>query len=419
MRGHKGAPGLLKHLRPCYLIKVSGNMILEVRAELDPGNPVHSAFVKWYEKATPADVGRALAVGCYVLNNALEEEGRTGAAALGRELSERLERANAEAEARVDALRRMHIDNIRSLKDSHEAQLSAKTRQHSDELMAVADRGRQQAEQWVQKYEEATKQYNEYIKEELSSTKDREIAALKERLSVIESGNAYKGASGESTLRELIGRRFPAHEVKDTSAMNGMSDIHVVDEHGYTIVVESKNKATITAQDVAKSTNDIRHVSSKIGDRFVGYLFVSLRSRNIPRKGELCYELVEGRPCIWYGCGCPSMLEEDVAKLLTLLWQHRAWHSEEKKEDVAPRVNAYMERVCEIKKGIEGINRSLTSMKAQVLTMQGSLSWLYEDMCGLVGNKTFTSVHACAVCGAQYKRKGDLERHVASKHASS
>lgn len=393
-------------------------MILEVRAELDPENPVHAALLAWNDNASPSEVGKALAVGCFVLNNALEEEGRTGAAALGRELSERLERAGAEADARVEALRRLHLDNVRALKDGYEAQMLARLKQHSDEVASIAERGRQQAEQWAQRYEEATRQHNEYVKGELSSTKDREIAALRERLSVIESGNAYKGSAGESTLREVIGRRFPAHEVKDTSAMNGMSDIHVVDEHGYTIVVESKNKATITAQDVAKSANDIRHVSSKIGDRFVGYLFVSLRSRNIPRKGELCYELVEGRPCIWYGCSCPSMLEDDVAKLLTLLWQHRAWNSDGSKDDVAPRVNAYMDRVCEIKKGAEALNGSLASMKAQVLAMQGSLSWLYDDMCGLVGGKTFATVHACAACGAQYKRKGDLDRHVANKHGA-
>lgn len=390
-------------------------MLIELKAELDPNNPVHLGFLKWYETATPVEIGKALAVGCSVVNNALSEERSVEASRIQRELSEKLDKAREDTECRLESLKRLHSDNVRSIKEAHEALIVEKTRQHQSEITSYIERSHKQVEQWISKYEEATKQYNEYVKGELDGSKEREISELKARLSVVESSNAYKGTIGELTIRDVLARRFPSHEIRDTSAMNAMSDIHIVDEMGYTVVIESKNKATVTAQDVAKSTNDIKHVSAKIGDRFVGYLFVSLRSGNIPRKGELCYELIEGKPCIWYGCSNRNMLEDDIAKLVTLLWQHRSWHSDVKKDEVTPKINSYMLKVSELKKSIESLNGSLASMKTQVVSMQGTVSWIYDDMCDLVG-RVPTTLHACCHCGATYKRKGDLDRHIVSKH---
>jgi hypothetical protein len=74
-----------------------------------------------------------------------------------------------------------------------------------------------------------------------------------------------------------------------------------------------------------------------------------------------------------------------------------------------------MVKVSDVKKNIEALNGSLSAMKTQVMAMQGTVSWLYDDMCDLVG-RVPQAVHACCHCGATYKRKGDLDRHVTTKH---
>lgn len=146
-----------------------------------------------------------------------------------------------------------------------------------------------------------------------------EVARMRDALSQLQSenerlrgSNHVKGARGEAAAMASLRRAFPDRVFLDTSARGAESDFHMVDAEGGVLAVEVKNKAVVTAGDVDKSMRDVRELLERLGGRLVGYLFVSLRTRNIPRKGALALEAVHGVPVMWYGLDGGVLLEDDA-----------------------------------------------------------------------------------------------------------
>jgi hypothetical protein len=147
-----------------------------------------------------------------------------------------------------------------------------------------------------------------HITQLTSSTYNAEILRLREELSAAKSDNDrlmgcnhVKGVVGEARVMMALQRALPEWAFVDTSAKGAESDFHMVGAQGEVLAVEVKNKGIVTAGDVEKSLRDVRELHERIGSRLVGYLFVSLRSRNIPRKGALAMETAHGVPVLWFG----------------------------------------------------------------------------------------------------------------------
>lgn len=107
------------------------------------------------------------------------------------------------------------------------------------------------------------------------------------------------GSTGESLLKTSISKVCRNWEIRDMSSFVAESDIHIVNIKGNIIVFECKNKKHIQKNDVLKSCRDIAFLKDKYGDKFIGYMFVSLRSENIPHRDF--FHLIHGIPTIWYG----------------------------------------------------------------------------------------------------------------------
>jgi uncharacterized coiled-coil DUF342 family protein len=123
--------------------------------------------------------------------------------------------------------------------------------------------------------------------------------------------------------------------------------------------------------------------------------------------------MVDDIPTIWYGTNKTTlMLEHDLVKLIKLLFMHRSYQITT--DTTSSHINEYMRKITEMKKQMDQMNHSITSLKTNLQSMQSVIEWLYTDMVQLVGNQV--AQYICPQCNVVYKRKGDLERHIKSKH---
>ncbi len=158
---------------------------------------------------------------------------------------------------------------------------------------------------------------------------DGELAQARAELDRMRASNRAKGVAGEAAVMDALrgSAAFASWVFADTSTKGGQSDFHMTSPCGTRVVaVEVKNKAVVTLGDVEKSARDIVELSERMGPRLVGYVFASVRTRNVPRKGALRMDRVAGVPVLWFGgealdvsgaCVAPAM--DDLVRATSLL----------------------------------------------------------------------------------------------------
>lgn len=151
------------------------------------------------------------------------------------------------------------------------------------------------------------------LEAKLAGIHSEEVRKLRAELDRLKGTNHVKGVEGESTVSSALRSAFDSWTFVDTSGSTGSSDFHMVGPRGETLVVEVKNKITVTAQDVTKSQRDVAEIKDRLGDAFLGYLFVSLRCRSIPGKGALFLEAPTSQsvPILWCGLEESGAFEGD------------------------------------------------------------------------------------------------------------
>lgn len=388
---------------------------LHVTLAFDPLNALHNEFIKWHQNVSTEQLTTAAIIGYSILNsNIITKEADTIAFDLKKQFDQEVQR-----------LKKEHQDTISKLQIDFSDQIARTKAQCSQDIGLYKEH---YVDEWIKKYETLFREYNQYIRKESENvklqSKDKEIQTLQEsltaalqKLNVYQQTNMFKGLCGEKRVAEVLSQAFPSYEILDTSGTAGMSDIHLVDSSNNIIVIECKNKSTISAQDVQKSMHDIKLLKSKYKERFVGYFFISIRSKNIPKKGELCFECIESTPVIWYGAteNC-TKLDDDIVKFTKLLQMLNSHAS--KIDDSVSKIQEYIQKTLEIKKQVENINGCILQMRKNIETLQKPVDWLYADMMALIGinQSPQQTILMCPHCDATYKRKGDYEKHIATKH---
>jgi len=140
------------------------------------------------------------------------------------------------------------------------------------------------------------------------------IAKLESENSVLKRSNAGKGSMGEFEIAKMIRSAFPRYEVLDASQQEASCDLHVFLEAANPtfkatpqfVAIESKNKAAVTSRgDIDKFLRDCASLTRLHGPAFLGAVFVSLRSANIPGRGSFAVEMTpEMRVVVFVGFGC-------------------------------------------------------------------------------------------------------------------
>ena len=134
---------------------------------------------------------------------------------------------------------------------------------------------------------------------------------LHEQLNAKRHLNTFKGQVGEELIASILRDQFHEYEIVNVGKSAKHGDLHLINSRQEFVVVEVKNKATVTALDVRKVGEDIAKLQAlNSSKKFAGYLFVSIGSKNIPKKGSFCFENIDNVPVIW--CGFDEELELEI-----------------------------------------------------------------------------------------------------------
>lgn len=190
------------------------------------------------------------------------------------------------------------------------------------------------------------------------------------------------GSKGESSLTASISNVCKNWEIKDMSTFAAESDIHIVNMKGSIIAFECKNKKMIKYADVQKSCRDISFLKDKYGDKFIGYMFVSLRSVNIPHREF--FHLIHGIPTIWYGQTeneSNNTLERVIELVINL--SSDMLISNTSIDDLPLKINSISNVIANNRNQIAIVNKQICQMFKSVKIMEDNNELLFnmlEDM---------------------------------------
>lgn len=113
--------------------------------------------------------------------------------------------------------------------------------------------------------------------------------------------NVVKGIIGETVVSDYLRSRFTCHSVTDKSKGKGHScDVWICKpDSGRFVAVEVKFKSQIQKDDVDKFESDSDNLCMHYSTCFLGCIFVSLRTKGIPRKGSICLEIRNNHPMLF------------------------------------------------------------------------------------------------------------------------
>jgi HAMP domain-containing protein len=258
------------------------------------------------------------------------------------------------------------------------------------------------------------------------------LDALGTELALLKRSNGGKGVQGELAVENLLRGLFPAYEVLDVSQTGGGCDLHVhVDGDGF-FAVECKNKERVTAQDVDKFLRDSCNLSEQHGRRFLGALFLSLRTPNIPGRGDFAFEVTGGamRPLVFLGLAldldclgeAPPVLEFSVRVLLEAARTCRAMDSAAVTlRDMQRRLEPLVGRVRALRREIEGLKDGASRILRTCDHMWQGLTGIFEEFASMglakgADARTSGSEQRCECrgCGRSFQAPKGLARHQAS-----
>lgn len=268
------------------------------------------------------------------------------------------------------------------------------------------------------------------------SLRNDEVVQLQAQIASLKGSNFSKGVVGEASVKQWLASTFTECEIVDKSGCAAESDLHVVRPNGEFIAVECKNKASITVQDVDKSVRDVEFLHQKYGSKFVGYIFVSLRSLNIPRKGmgALEFHTESTIPVYWYAQSSFTDDDTSVVDFCRALWtiSYAVRNLRTKLDQEDNSIDYYEKQLSQfITLSRSTMERLLQNQKA-IASIQAAAKAIHDTNSGAIQaiSEYFTThnisldasklspitpqhTHVCQGCKKQFMRKTDLTKHAA------
>ena len=166
------------------------------------------------------------------------------------------------------------------------------------------------------------KEFQEGLEKVRESRVNAEISKLRSTIQekdndiqILRNSNFCKGILGENAVRDILLDAFCDYAVKDMSGCATESDIHLENPSGEFLAIECKNKASITSLDVEKSIRDVTSLKNTYGTKFTSYLFLSLRTCNVPKRGYT-FEVIDGKPVIWFGVSDVNTCRREILAIV-------------------------------------------------------------------------------------------------------
>jgi hypothetical protein len=259
--------------------------------------------------------------------------------------------------------------------------------------------------------------------------KDAELKTLK-------SCNFVKGMTGENVIMGFLRERYPKHDIVHTGKVAHEGDIHFVNgELQTSVVVESKYKQCITKDDVDKFCRDVSCVSEKGGTlTCVGGVFVSLLTRNIPGKGDVCFEMLGNVPVLFVGFSSVDEFSIYFGRYFEMFNEmSRFWMSacgginkQSSLEELMDELNFYFGILVRNKTRVEDFKTTcLTKINKFVGDIETDNKVILDRVEGLLkknnsmkntsskgASGSSQGIHVCDKCGERFEGKRMLNKHL-------
>jgi hypothetical protein len=372
------------------------------------------------------------------------EEQRASAVARARAAALEAERVQDEFEkSRIHEIRKRVQDEVSA---KHEVELRLKVLEaRSAVLLEAAKEQRGLAEQLS-----AVKIQRDHFRGICESRESSEAAVAMSRLqariaelesenSVLKRTNAGKGSMGEFEIAKRIRAAFPRYEVVDASQQEASCDLHVfldscanqaanptfwqsqrapgaqtfkaTQAAPQFLAIESKNKAAVTSRgDVDKFLRDCASLARLHGPAFLGAVFVSLRSANIPGRGSFAVEMTpEMRVVVFVGfdgsstqdgTGVDRMLEHCVRIVVEVGRSVlNSVTSDSEVKDIRARLAPLIERVQGLLREVATIRDAAGRILKSCQGTQEAISVVLQEISGVCGVS-----RVCRVSGVNNSR---------------
>ena len=275
-----------------------------------------------------------------------------------------------------ESINRISFDKIRT-KEYVQLREEIKTK---DLLIENNSRiGKNISECFFKKQEEMASFWLKRFDELAQSSKDKKIEELETQLQTKHSSIVYKGQIGEETVREILAQNFPSFEIINKTKETNCGDFHIINLDGTFIAIECKNKHTISALDVSKSTKDILHLKkTSMEKKFAAYLFISLKTKNIPKKGDLLFECIENIPVLWFACDQKDAVENILPQLVKLLFQH---HNHFENNPIQyDYIRTAIQKIAEFRKKIQRLLTPIETLRKEILDLDLMCDEIWKDL---------------------------------------
>ena len=197
----------------------------------------------------------------------------------------------------------------------------------------------------------------------------------------------------------------------------------MITKEGYVIAIESKNKAKITSEDVEKSYSDLKILAKQYGNKLIGYVFISHRTQNIPKKGNMHFERVNNLPLVWYGVEDSSIIEKGLYVIVKMLMCEKSSTTE--KDDnkslewTFATIKGSMAMIMENTTLCNKLYDSINAMNNNLNKVVANNQQIYNELLRCLGEQPTTPIihvsssnqFMCNTCGKIFKRKCDLTNH--------
>lgn len=301
---------------------------------------------------------------------------------------------------------------------------------HTLELVQATQEVRREAEQYKAMYNELTSRMQCPVK---TAYEDRIEALAKQlidreyELALLKKTNAAKGALGENLIAHHLRQYFPAAEIYDTSKIKHSCDIHMKLDNRYIFAFESKVKDTITPQDIEKFYRDTEQMVLTNGENFLGAAFISLRTKNIPTKGDLFFDQVKSRPVLFIGFPTEDQIDpllfSSLLKLLTKIafYQQKTNQHATTVQDLIEKLKPVLTTISRTRTDIDTIKTMASKIIDSTINLDRDISKSIDTLFSITGfshspviqlNEGPPNTLTCPNCDKACKSKAGLESHM-------
>lgn len=356
----------------------------------------------------------------------------------------------AAREARIKQLEAMHQAHTTSIKEAKAEAAAAYQHQLQSELQAAVIKTKSDEQLKLldlQKHMAAVSKERDCLKQSLhdvtASQQSREIERLRKENEAYQKTNMGKGHRGENAVAAVLKRSFTKHEIDIKGGGNDphSCDVWMTDCDGKIIAVEVKNKATVSKADVDKLYRD---VDDMVGAHrpVIGGVFVSIASKNIPKKGCLCFEIHNKVPV--YFIGFDNHVEMELLfpayiNAFTTLCTYNAGASEQSVDQLITKIKPIVAEINKLQKAASNMRTQMSSISESLkdidAVVQAQLKIIHHavpdvgavpdidkkpitttvrttaSIEGLVKSKM---LNACDSCSIKYAYPGSLANHYIS-----